>query len=301
MKTHISLPIVLLFTLAFINGYAQEGNPLFSRLQAISNSGLDFFNIDGIEITSQPLAGEFSKKNIAKKFKKYSIKEADLNQSDTSISNQNFYIQKTEEIATGVVRNTSYYFVETSHGIKAITFGSINKTDKELEREMVHLIATNGIPQTLFEQTYIVDSINFAGRKLSLGRSCQWMGINNVQCPYSGQMNWSIHKTLQDASASTENQYKVIQAKKQGKIVSEEEVNVVFEGSEVKAKKVIYDFKGVTSLLAGMSGGKTLTIYFVAAPVRQNFVSCVMSFWNNDNIHPSGLPLLLEQVMQLKN
>jgi hypothetical protein len=300
MKTHISLPTVLFFTLAFMNGYAQESNALFSRLQAISNSGLDFFNVDGIEITSQTLGGEFSKKNIAKKFKKYSIKEADLNQSDTLLSNQNFYILKTEEVATGVVQNTSYYFVETSNGIKAITFGSLNKTDKELEREIVHLITTNSIPQTVYEPMYI-DSINFAGRIIHLGRSCRWMGINNVQCPYYGQMNWSVHKTLQDASASAENQKKVIQAKKQGKIISEDEVTVIFEGSEVKAKKAVYDLKGVTSLLAGMSGGKTLTIYFVAAPVRQNFVSCIMSFWNNDVINASGLPSLLEQVMKLKN
>jgi hypothetical protein len=48
-----------------------------------------------------------------------------------------------------------------------------------------------------------------------------------------------------------------------------------------------------------MSGGKTLTIYFVAAPVRKNYVSCVMSFWNNDQINPSGLTPLLEQVMKL--
>jgi hypothetical protein len=49
-----------------------------------------------------------------------------------------------------------------------------------------------------------------------------------------------------------------------------------------------------------MTGGKTLTIYFVAAPVRENNVSCVMSFWNNDQINSSGLSPLLEQVMKLK-
>jgi hypothetical protein len=62
----------------------------------------------------------------------------------------------------------------------------------------------------------------------------------------------------------------------------------------------VYDFKGVKSLLVGMSGGKTLTIYFVASPAKENFVSCVMSFWNNDNINPGGLPPLLEEVMKLK-
>lgn len=294
-----SILVLLSFTLSFISVYTQETNPLFLRLRAISNSGTDFFNVDGIEITSQLYDGDFSKKNITRKFKK-SIKEEDLTQSDTSISNQNFYVVKTDEIAPGLVQNTSYYFVAALTGFRAITFGSINKTDKALERELVHLITIRGIPQSLYEFLYI-DSINFAGRKLGLGRSCRWMGINNVQCPYNGQMNWSIHKTLEDATATAENQYKVIQAKKQGKIISEEEVNVVFEGSKVKAKKAVYDLKGVTSVLAGMSGGKTLTIYFVAVPVRQNFVSCIMSFWNNDNIHSSGLPALLEEVMQLKN
>ena len=42
-----------------------------------------------------------------------------------------------------------------------------------------------------------------------------------------------------------------------------------------------------------------LTIYYVSAPVRDNFVSCVMSFWESDQINSSGLPFLLEQIMEL--
>ena len=62
----------------------------------------------------------------------------------------------------------------------------------------------------------------------------------------------------------------------------------------------MYDITGINSLLAGMSGGKTLTAYYVAEKVRDNYVSCVLSFWNNDEIKESGLPLLLEQVMKLQ-
>ena len=125
-------------------------------------------------------------------------------------------------------------------------------------------------------------------------------GVNNVQCRYYGQMNWSVHKDLDDATKTVNNQFESIKARKNGKIVADTTVNVIFEGTETTAKKVIYDFTGMTSALVGMSGGKTLTIYFVAAPVRQNSVSCVMSFWNNDQINPSGLAPLLEQVMKLK-
>jgi hypothetical protein len=126
------------------------------------------------------------------------------------------------------------------------------------------------------------------------------MGVNNVQCNYYGQMNWSVHKNLDDAIKTVNNHFESIKARGNGKVVSDSTVNVIFEGNKTSAKRVIYDFTGVTSVLVGMSGGKTLTIYFVAAPVRQNYVSCVMSFWNNDQINPSGLAPLLEQVMKLE-
>lgn len=295
----LKLLVCVLLSVLVYCAYSQQDTTLFVRLRAISNSGVDFFNVDGIEITSQTLSGDFSKKNIAKKFRKYSIKEADLNQSDSVLGLQNYYVLKTETLAPDLEQHSSYYFIETPAGIRAVTFGMMNKTDKELERQFLNLLINNKIPRSIYESLN-VDTINFAGRKLPLGGSCHWMGVNNVQCPYYGQMNWSVHKTLQDAAASATDQYKTIKAKKQGKIISEEEVDVVFEDAEVKAKRIIYDFKGVSSLLVGMSGGKTLTVYYVAAPVRQHFVSCIMSFWNNDAINPSGLPPLLEKVMKIK-
>jgi archaellum component FlaF (FlaF/FlaG flagellin family) len=113
-------------------------------------------------------------------------------------------------------------------------------------------------------------------------------------------MNWSVHKSYESAKNSVDNQFSVTKSRKGGKVISEEEVDVIFEGTETKAKKVIYDFTGVKSLLAGMSGGKTLTIYYVACEVRGNYVSCCMSFWDNDTITENGLAPLLEEVMQLK-
>lgn len=286
--------------LSSASSFGQDVNKkLLSRLQAIANDGTAFFNIDGIEISDAAVSTTFSKKSIAKKFKHYGIKEAELILSDSSIKQPNYYVEKKIEIAPDLFQHSSYYFVETSNGVNGVVFSAVNKTDKTLEKELLPLILDNQIPRSSYERLS-VDSINFIGRKIKLGKSCRWMGVANMQCPYNGQMNWSLHSTLQDAKITVENQFKVIQAKKQGKVVTEEEVNVIFEGAEVKAKKVIYDFKGLTSVVASMSGGKTMTIYFVAAPVRQNFVSCVMSFWNNDQINASGLPTLLEQVMELK-
>lgn len=298
MKTILTILISLSFFT--ISVYGQNNDNLFIRLQAISNRGVDFFNVDGIEITSQKIDAEFSAKNISRKFKQLSIKEKELTYSDSLLTIRNFFVYKANEEPIGLYKNMSYYFIESiDHKIIGITFLMVNKTDKEFERAFTKLIYNDAIPKTLYNSIEI-DSINFAGRKISLGSSCHWMGINNVQCPYYGQMNWSVHKDLADASKSVENQLEEIKARKNAKIVSDTTVEVIFEGTTTKAKRIIYDFKGVTSALVGMSGGKILTIYFVAAPVRLNFVSCVMSFWNNDQINPSGLSPLLEQVMKIK-
>lgn len=297
--TKFKLLFLILFACNF--SYGQDNDDMFSRLQAISNNGVDFFNIDGIEITSKKIDASFTPKNISKHFKQLSIRESELISGDSLLGFKNYYILKSQENIKGFNANTSYYFIESAdQKTIGFTFASINKTDKELERKFIRLVREHLIPQAVYDYPIILDSINFAGRKIPLGRSCRWMGVNNVQCSYQGQMNWSVHKDANDAAQTLNNQFTIIKSKKSGKIVSDTIVNVIFEGTETTARKAIYDFKGVTSALAGLSGGKTLTIYFIAAPVRHHYVSCVMSFWNNDQINPSGLPLLLEQVMKLK-
>lgn len=146
-----------------------------------------------------------------------------------------------------------------------------------------------------------IDSINFAGRKIKLGTSCNWTNVNTVQCPSYGEMNWSVHKELEDAKNTVDQQFAITKSRNNGKVISEETVEIEFEGTETTAKKVIYDFTGITSVLVNMSGGKTLTIYYVATEIRGNYVSCVLSFWNNDTITENGLAPLLEKVMKLKN
>jgi len=292
------LIIAILFVYSFSIG--QNGDKVLDRLQAISNYSIDFFNVDGFEITSQTIENSFTKKNIRKKFKRYRIKETDLTLSDSLIKSENFYFVKNDT-TEGLIQYSSYYFIKTNENeITAFTFASINKYSKEFERNFVSLVINKKIPKNLYA-SQIVDSINFDGRKIHIGSSCNWMGVNNVQCPYYGQMDWSVHENLKDAKQTINNRLKLLKLQNnKGKIVSEEFVDVIFEGSNIKVKKAVFDFTGVTSVLVGMTGGKTLTIYLIAGAGSKNFISCVMSFWNNDAINPSGLPPLLEKIITLK-
>lgn len=290
----------ILFILNITFVFSQNEDDFVKRLKAINNKTIIFYNVDGVDFSSQTFSNEFSEKGLKKLYKKYDIKETDIKIKDENLGFNNFYIAKSEKITDNINQVNSYYFVENKNKtVTIIWFGYFNKVDKEFERKYVNRILNNEIPKEVFEET-IIGSIDFAGRKIELGSNCYWTNINTVQCPYYGEMNWSVHKTYESAKNSVDNQFNVTKSRKGGKVISEEEVDVIFEGTETKAKKVIYDFTGVKSLLAGMSGGKTLTIYYVACEVRGNYVSCCMSFWDNDTITENGLAPLLEEVMQLK-
>lgn len=289
--------LILLIT---IFAHSQENDDFSKRLKAINNKTIIFYNVDGVDFSSQTFSNEFSEKGLKKLYKKYSINENNSKVKDESITSNNLFITKTESVTENINQINSYYFIENKDKtVTVIWFGYYNKLNKDFERQYVNHILNDEIPKEVFEPMTI-GNIDFAGRKIKLGNSCYWTNINTVQCPYNGEMNWSIHKTLESAKNSIDVQFNLTKNKNGGKIVSDEDVDVIFEGIETKAKKIVYDFTGMKSLLAGVSGGKNLTVYYVAIKVRENYVSCCMSFWNNDNKTESGLAPLIEEVMQLK-
>lgn len=285
--------------LATINLSAQDSK-ILERLVALNNNGKIWYNIDGYSVTSEEYNYNFDEKGLKKVYRKHSIKEDDVKTKDDSIRNNNFFILKTEKLNDKIIQRNSYYFVENvEKKITVIWFIKTSKEDLKMQRELTNLIIENKIPKSNFVSMQ-TNKINFGNRPIELGESCYWTFLNTVQCPYFGEMNWSVHQTLEDAKESVENQFELTKSRKNGKILNEELVEIVFENIPTKAKKVIYDFTGITDVLASMSGGKTLTIYYVAEKVRGNFMSCVMSFWNNDQINPeTKLPPLLEKVMKL--
>jgi hypothetical protein len=291
---------LVLFLLTTCNLFAQESK-ILERLVALDNNGKIWYNIDGYSITSEVFNYNFDEKGLNKIFKKHSIKEDDIKTKDDRVSKNNIVVHKTEKLNDKIIQRNSYYIIENSDKkITAIWFAKTSIEDFKMQRELTNLIIENKIPKSNFVSMQ-TNQINFGNRQIELSSSCYWTFLNTVQCPYFGEMNWSVHYSLEDAKESVENQLEMAKSRKSGKILSEEMVDVEFENIPTKAKKVIYDFTGLTGALAGMSGGKTLTVFYVAEKVRENYMSCVMSFWNNDEINSeTKLPPLLEKVMKIK-
>ena len=290
--------VVLILLVICQTGFGQN-EALFNRLRAIENSGISFYNVDGINFSKQTVYLDFNDKNLRKVYRQYKIKKKDVKIKDKGIAIANYKTIQREALSDNFTSVSVYYFIKNSDNfIDVFSFGYYDKDDTDFEHRMIQLISNNDIPKSCFSPMK-TDKVNFAGREIELGGNCNWMNINNVQCPYYGQMNWSVHKTKEGSDLAVQNQLKATKIRNGGKVISEEEVDITFEETRVKAKKVHYDLTGVNSLLASMSGGKNLTIYYVSAKVRDVYVSCVLSFWNNDNINPSGLPPLLEEVMRI--
>lgn len=292
--------IYLVFLLLLPFGiYAQNQEDYIKRLKAIQNNGVTYYNVDGIDFTSQTFTNSFTEKDLKFVFRKYGISNEDLQTKDTKLSYNNLHVLKSKKITDSLSENSSYYFIEDKQKmVTVICFAYFEKPEVQFEQKLISLIIEDAIPMHVFENKRI-DSVDFAGRKIHLSNSCYWTNVNTVQCPGNGEMNWSVHKTEKSAKQAIKNQLTLTKIKKGLKIISEQQVDVIFESNPAKALKVVYGFTGLTNLAVKTSGGKTLTAFYVASKVRENYVSCVMSFWNNDQINESGLPPLLEKVMQL--
>ncbi|RZL28033.1 MAG: hypothetical protein EOO96_21450 [Pedobacter sp.] len=290
--------ILLLFLMPFV-ALSQEKDDYIKRLKAVNNRSVTYYNVDGIDFTSQTFTNSFTDKDLKFVYRKYSITNEDQKLKDSGLAYNNIHITKSKKITDSLDAISSYYFIEDKQKmITVICFSYFDNPSRDFEHELISLILEDKIPMNVFEDNRI-DSIDFVGRKIQLSNTCYWTNVNTVQCPYLGEMNWSLHKNLASANKTIQTQLAVTGLKKGLKIISKEEVKVLFENTPTTAIKVVYGFTGLTNLAVKTSGGKSLIAYYLADKVRENYVSCVMSFWDNDKILDNGLPPLLDKVMQL--
>lgn len=294
MKKYFIITILLFCNLS---SYAQGQDLDFvSRLQGIKQNDILFFELEGYQIYVRPLAQPFNEKGIKKARRELKIAKSLMSYSSGSFSTNHQIINQTEVEHGNLKTHQSWYlFEKDQHQIICFWFASINKKDTVLEHRFINAFLNNQIPQSVYTSMQ-VDSINFAGRQIVVGNSCEWMGVRNLQCPYYGQMNWSLHRTLQDAENMNHHQFLITSQNKMGTILENKEVAVIFEGVETKAKRAVFKIK-LPSLLIG--GSNKLIIYYVTTKVRDHYISCVLSHYTND-ITNEGLPPLLNKVMKLK-
>lgn len=76
MKSILFLVITLISTLSF----SQDNDEFVKRLKAINNQTIIFYNVDGIDFSSQTFNNEFSEKGLKKYIESIPLKKVMLKQ-----------------------------------------------------------------------------------------------------------------------------------------------------------------------------------------------------------------------------
>lgn len=292
--------LLLVFSVLCTTLFYAQDDSIFDRLSVLYNNGKTWYNIDGYSITNEYFSENFDEKGLRKVFRKHQITDKDPKRKLEKLGYHHWVVEKTQKIMEGFYQTSVFYFIENADKkINVIWFIKAGNRYLDMEEALIKAIMEDKIPQENIVSMR-VEHINFAGRKVELS-DCEWRALNTINCPYQGMMNWSIHKDLDDAKRAVEHQYEMTKSRNSTKIVEEKWQEIEFEGVDTKAKRIKIDIKGVNSLLAGMSGGKYLIVYYIAENVRGRNVSSVFSFWDNDDINPNtSLPPLLEKFIKLK-
>lgn len=269
-------------------------------LHGISSGGALLLDIRGYEIIVQKTAGDFSKPYFARMFPGFNLHRGYKALPDSSLGVQAYRIASEKMPGPDSVYSGYLFIRSTPDTILGITIAGPRPPDKALEQALIGLTFQNAIPDSLISTLRPPIKLRFAGRTIAVDDRCRWRASSAIQCSGFGEMNWSIHPDITEAAAFTQGRQDRNARGKQFIIQQETDVPVLFEGADIIARKVQYQVKGIAGLLTKAEGSRTLIVYYITAPVRGRFVSCVLSHWTSDYIAEDGLPPLLGTVMRLK-
>jgi len=290
-KIVISVLLALTSNLLFSQ---QQSDPLLF-MQGLEQNGNQFFQIGNYIFNLVNIDKEYNEKEINKVLKKYDIKNLQKRYSDQSIDSENTvaeYEAKNKELTDLATFHKSYFFPTGKKKMRHITMQVIMPRDSLLEKSFMDAYFSNSLNKYIVCYTYSTRKLNFLGREIKLGASCNWMFVNNLQCPGNGQMNWSIYPTLEEAQKGARLQ---MRRNSERKILKNEELNIIFEGEPVIATRIVYKM-GVPRIIMG--GSNNLAVFYVTSKVRGQCVSCVLSnYVENENDYTLGA--LLQEVMEL--
>ena len=276
----------------FVSGfYLFANNYDFSALHGLRDENGDiYFEISGYEIFCSSMKGKLDDQKTLEKFKKeQKIKDiqADYSDPDLMFSNQIIETEQVFDINISLKYSQVFYlFAKSEDEINYLVFQTLNQRDILLEKEFVNAFLEEKLEGYIFND-WTVNCISFLGRNIQLGTSCRWIAPHNLS-GLGGQISWSEFLSAESAEFDLDAR---IDADSEASfaILSEDNIDIIFEGVPTIAYRVVYLEKIATN---------PLIVYYIAQVVRDRFVSCVMSNYGI-NRNDFELSPLLQQFMSI--
>lgn len=297
-KINRKLILIIFILLNCLNAQSQKS--ILEDMQGLSYEGGLIFEIEGYTIHVEKNNASLDKKGIDKIKKKYELKDVVSEYRDSKWKWENYVIEGkiTDKKIPGVIKYQLCYLIpETDNTMTVVSFESPNRKDTLIEQSFMDAFFKRQIIQYV-NDNWNAESIDFGGRKIPLGNICAWISPCNVHCPAFGQISWSLFRTREDAAIN--NNAILLLNKYSGThtvVEEDDDVNIIFEGSPAKAKRIVYKLKRSKVLLGSRN---LLAVYYVVQKVRGSYMSCVLSHYIEDKGNYRLAPLL-EEVMKLDN
>lgn len=282
---------LLLFALFVPWFYAIADDYDFSALQGLQGKkGEVYFEISGYDIVCNSLKGKLNSLQTYAKFKKQQkIKGIQAEYSDSKLALPNKIIETEQPLEKNpdIKYNTVYYlFASSENEIKYIVFQTLNQRDIFLEQAFITAFL-EGKLESYISNDWTGESVSFAGRVVQLGTACEWRSPHNLYCK-GGQVSWSEFSSAESAGLDLDMRI-AANSKGTSKILSQDVLDVLFEGVPSIAYRVVYMGKYATY---------PLIVYYVAQEVRGKYLSCTMSNYGY-NRNDYELSPLLQQFMSI--
>lgn len=273
-----------------------EKEKILSNLSGLSQNTVMYFEVEGYQVAISNEPEKYDEHGIFIVRNRFQIDREIKAKTDTVLLFENkVFENKTKLTETIPMWSITYLLRNKEQEITAISFTVAKRRDVFLERTIIEAYKKEEYLQDHIDST-IVDSLNFVGRKIKIFNGCQWMGPANFNCSYNGQVSWSLYRSIESALEATALSIEITQSKKAFKTISEEQVDILFEGVPTKATKIIYKSRA-PKLLTGISS--PLHVYYITQQIRGKFVSCVISYYENEMVHQKP-PYLASQIMSIK-
>lgn len=282
--------ILSLFLLLCLAVYAQNDDQI-SRMKGFKHrKDLTEFDISGHDIYTMRRYEGFNKKGIKNILNDCGIKNIVAQYSDSTLGRQNLVIEsntRSRKNSKMTGHTLLYIFPREKQGVDIVLFQTLMPLNREICRQFLETYFADDLDKYVIEDQ-TTDNIDFLGRNIQLGSSCQWQSPNNLQCGNQGQISWSTFDNLNDA-----NEYirLCMEENSARKSVLTEDVEVLFEDVPATATRVVYK-------VGGGWGSSLLAVYYVATKVRDTYIGCVLSHYVNGN-QDYNLASLLREVMIL--
>lgn len=310
MKNYIDLKrIILLLTLTIscTIAYAQiskdeilkEFDWMRERVKRLDNEKMWKYSALGreyvIQITYQRINNPFGTKNGYIKMATIGHKKKSQISNVSWLPQPNRIFYTSRQLDSMRIESAKYIVASGDSMMYEITMSSYETRDSVLEMRFVSQIIEGGIKDELF-LTPGKNMIDFGNRIIKVKTNFKWLGPNNIYCPENGQMNWSTHSTFEKATKARD--FQVIQNAdlKAVEVIKRDNVLVNFDGSPIQALRITYK-SNMPKIFSG-KGSKILLVYYVVARANSQFITCVMSHYEDQLIN-GELPPPLNSVLSL--